>query len=126
MVPTLVKLEFATLLASEVPDNVSALAVPMFALTKAVVANCVELSLVVGVGAVGVPVNEGEAKGALVARAVLIVAMSDVLLIMFVVFDAILVGNVAIMAELTPPTLFTVLAKLPVPVPETSPVNVMV
>jgi hypothetical protein len=38
--------------------------------TKAVVASLVELSPALGVGAVGVPVNAGEASGALAARSV--------------------------------------------------------
>jgi hypothetical protein len=108
------------------------------------------ISPVTGVGAVGVPVNDGEAIVALnaislvfevilavfveilVSNAVML-AVFEVILFVFVVtlasmdvilalllvtlvsiavilfvFDAILVGKVAIVAELTPPTLFTV------------------
>ena len=45
---------------------------------------------------------------------------------MLAVFAFILVGNVAMVFELTPPTLFTVVAKLPFPEPVTSPVKVVV
>ena len=44
---------------------------PPFAITKAVVAILVELSPEAGVGAIGVPVNSGEADGALLLRTVL-------------------------------------------------------
>jgi hypothetical protein len=53
------------------------------------------------VGAVGIPVNEGDAMGALKA-------ISDVFTVMLAVLDATEVGNVPIVVELTPPTLFTV------------------
>jgi len=53
------------------------------------------------VGAVGKPVNEGDAMGALKA-------ISDVFTVMLAVLDATEVGNVPIVVELTPPTLFTV------------------
>jgi hypothetical protein len=53
------------------------------------------------VGAVGVPVNEGDAIVALKA-------ISDVLDVILAVFDATNVGKVVMVAELTPPTLFTV------------------
>jgi predicted ferric reductase len=46
--------------------------------------------------------------------------------IMLAVFAFTLVGNVAMVFELTPPTLFTVVAKLPLPEPVTSPVKVVV
>jgi hypothetical protein len=49
-----------------------------------------------------------------------------VLIVILEVFAAIDVGIVAMVDELTPPTLFTVVAKLPVPVPVTSPVNIIV
>ena len=49
----------------------------------------------------GVPVNEGDAIVALKA-------ISDVFDVMLAVLDAINVGKVVIVAELTPPTLFTV------------------
>ncbi len=52
-------------------------------------------------GAVGVPVNEGDAIVALKA-------ISDVFNVMLAVLAATEVGNVAIVVELTPPTLFTV------------------
>ena len=54
--------------------------------TNAVVANCVVLVPGAAVGAVGVPVNDGEA---LVARKAII----DVFDVMLAVFDAILVSN---------------------------------
>ena len=53
------------------------------------------------VGAVGIPVNEGDAMGALKA-------ISDVFTVMLAVLDATEVGNVPIVVELTPPTLFTI------------------
>ena len=52
-------------------------------------------------GAVGVPVNEGDAMVALKA-------ISAVFDVMLAVLDATKVGKVVIVAELTPPTLFTV------------------
>ena len=52
-------------------------------------------------GAVGVPVNEGDAMVALKA-------ISAVFDVMLAVLAATAVGNVAIVVELTPPTLFTV------------------
>ena len=52
-------------------------------------------------GAVGKPVNEGDAIVALKA-------ISVVFAVMLAVFDATKVGKVVIVAELTPPTLFTV------------------
>ena len=71
-------------------------------LTNAVVAICVELLSNAGVGAVGIPVNEGDA---IVARnnisavfAVILAvleAIDVVLLVMLVVFDIILVSNPA-------------------------------
>jgi hypothetical protein len=51
------------------------------------------------VGAVGIPVNEGDAMGALKA-------ISEVFTVMLAVLDATEVGNVPIVIELTPPTLF--------------------
>jgi hypothetical protein len=164
-------------LAFEVPEIAPIELNPAFeavieALTYSVVAIFVEISLVAGVGAVGVPVNVGEARGAFKAKLVLIVAISDVFVVMLEVavltldvklvmsdelvvilevFDNILVSNalstpvalvtsavildvlaftvvgkLAMVDELTPPTLFTVVAKLPVPVPVISPVNVIV
>lgn len=53
------------------------------------------------VGAVGTPVNPGEA---MVARN----AIAAVFAVILAVFDATLVGNVPIVVELTPPTEFTV------------------
>jgi hypothetical protein len=151
-----------------------ALEAVMDAATNAVVANLVELSPVVcvmpvvPVGKIGVPVNDGEFKFALLLKDVFNVAISEVLevildvaeltldvkvvmsdmlvvildvfvftfavsvLILFVfevildVFAATEVGKLAMVDELTPPTLFTVVAKLPVPIPETSPVNLIV
>jgi hypothetical protein len=50
---------------------------------------------------VGVPVNEGDAIVALKA-------ISDVFVVILAELDAINVGKVVIVAELTPPTLFTV------------------
>ena len=52
-------------------------------------------------GAVGIPVNEGDAIVALKA-------ISVVFDVMLTVLDATKVGKVVIVAELTPPTLFTV------------------
>ena len=125
----------------------------MDAATNAVVANLVELSPevcvmpVVPVGKLGVPVNDGEFKFALLLKDVFKVAisevlevmlevavftlvvrvvMSDILVVILAVFAATDVGKLAMVDELTPPTLFTVVAKLPVPVPVTSPVNVIV
>ena len=67
------------------------------------------------VGAVGVPVNEGDAIVALKAISAIFVVILDVLAAMALVLDVILavfaaidVGNVARVEELTPPTLFTV------------------
>ena len=146
------------------------------------VANCVVFVPGAAVGAVGVPVNDGEAIVArnkmsavfavildvfdvtlvsnaasafvaLVISAVMLdvfAAMSVVLLVMLAVLDVILVsnafsafvalvisavmldvfeainvGNVAIVAELTPPTLLVVVVNVPVPLPFTSPVKVI-
>jgi hypothetical protein len=89
------------------------------ALTYSVVAIFVELSLVAGVGAVGVPVNVGELIGAFNN-------ISAVFAVILAVFAFTLVGKVAMVLELTPPTLFTVVAKLPLPDPVTSPVKVVV
>ena len=52
-------------------------------------------------GAVGVPVNDGDAIVALKA-------ISDVFVVILDELDAIKVGKVVMVAELTPPTLFTV------------------
>ncbi len=82
------------------------------AFTYAVVANVVELSFVAGVGAVGTPVNAGEAKSAFVPNVVFIVAIELVLLVILEVFaftlevnevilevfEFTLVGKVAIVA----------------------------
>ena len=89
------------------------------AFTNSVVAIFVELSIVAGVGAVGVPVNTGEFIGAFKS-------ISDVFAVILNVFELTLVGKVAIMLELTPPIVFTVVAKLPFPDPITSPVKVVV
>jgi hypothetical protein len=89
------------------------------ALTYSVVAIFVELSLVIGVGAVGVPVNIGDAIGAFVM-------MSAVLVVILDVFALILVSNVEIVEELTPPILLIVVVKVPEPEPVTSPVKVVV
>jgi hypothetical protein len=48
------------------------------------------------------------------------------LVVILAVFADTKVGKLAMVDELTPPILFTVVAKLPVPVPVTSPVNVIV
>jgi hypothetical protein len=53
------------------------------------------------VGAVGVPVNEGDAIVALNA-------ISEIFVVMLAVLDAIVVGNADIVDELIPPTLLTV------------------
>ncbi len=52
-------------------------------------------------------------------------AIALVLLVMLAVFEAINVGKVAIVVELTPPTLLVVVVNTPVPLPLTSPVNVI-
>ena len=109
-------------------------------LTNAVVAICEVLVPVVAVGAVGNPVNVGDARGAFnnisaellvildvfAAIALVFAVMLDVFDVIFVskafsalvalvisavilaVFAAMEVGKVAIVTELTPPTLFTV------------------
>ena len=110
--------------AFEVPEMAPIELNPAFAatiefFTYSVVATFVELSLVAGVGAVGVPVNVGEARGAFNK-------ISDVFAVILAVFAATFVGNVAIVLELTPPTEFTVVAKDPFPDPATSPVKVVV
>jgi hypothetical protein len=89
-------------LAFEVPEIAPivlkpALAAVMEALTYSVVATFVELSLVAGVGAVGVPVNAGETSGAFKAKLVLIVAMSVEFAVILVVFAATFVFNVAML-----------------------------
>ena len=97
--------------------------------TNCVVAICVVLVDNAAVGAVGVPVNEGEAMVALsnisavfavilavfalIAVVLLVILavlalMAVVLLVILAVLEAINVGNVVIVVELTPPTLFTV------------------
>jgi hypothetical protein len=72
----------------------------------------------IAVGAVGVPVKEGEA---IVARN----NISEVLVVILAVLAAINVGNVAMVDELTPPTLLVVVVNVPVPLPLTSPVKVI-
>jgi hypothetical protein len=89
-------------LAFEVPEIAPielnpALAAVIEFLTYSVVATFVELSLVAGVGAVGTPVNAGEASGAFKAKFVLIVAMSVEFVVMLVVFAATFVFNVAML-----------------------------
>jgi hypothetical protein len=74
-----------------------ALAAVIDALTYSVVATFVELSLVAGVGAVGTPVNAGEARGAFKAKLVLIVAISVEFAVMLVVFAATFVFSVAML-----------------------------
>ena len=124
--------------ASGAPDP------PTNAATKAVVASCVVLVPGAAVGAVGVPVNEGEAIGArnnisavldvilkvfeTIAFVLLVIlavfaAIEIVLLVILAVFDVIKVGNVAIVEALKPPTLVTVVEKVPNPAPATSPVK---
>ena len=73
----------------------------------------------IAVGAVGVPVKEGEA---IVARN----NISEVLVVILAVLAAINVGNVAMVDELTPPTLLVVVLNVPVPLPLTSPVKVII
>lgn len=51
-----------------------------------------------------------------------ILAVLDAIFVVFVVTAP---GNVAMVAELTPPTLLIVVGKVPVPLPVTSPVNVI-
>jgi hypothetical protein len=100
--------------------------------TKAVVAICDVLVPKAAVGAVGVPVKEGDA---IVARnnisavfAVMLVvfdAIELVLLVMLVVLEAIKVGKVPMVVELTPPTELIVVVNVPVPLPLASPINVI-
>ena len=80
------------------------------------VAICDVLVPKAAVGAVGVPVKEGDAMVARNNR-------SDVFAVMLAVFDAIKVGKVPIVVELTPPTALMVVVNVPVPLPLTSPVN---
>ena len=54
------------------------------------------------------------------------VAISDVFVVMLFVLELILESKFDIVDELTPPILFTVVVKLPVPVPSTSPVKLIV
>ena len=54
------------------------------------------------------------------------VAILFVFVVILDVCDETVVGKVAIVEEFIPPTLFTVVAKLPVPLPVTSPVKVIV
>ena len=65
-----------------------------------------------------------------VSSAALAVDASEVIAVVFavilVVFDATEVGKPAIVAAVIPPTLFTVVAKLPFPDPVTSPVKVVI
>ena len=80
--------------------------------------------------------NAFSAFVALVVSAVILAVLADTFVfnvaILFVfevildVFAAIDVGKLAMVDELTPPILFTVVTKLPVPIPVTSPVNVIV
>jgi hypothetical protein len=89
-------------LAFEVPEIAPivlkpALAAVMEALTYSVVATFVELSLVAGVGAVGVPVNAGETSGAFKAKLVLIVAMSVEFAVILVEFADTFVFSVAML-----------------------------
>ena len=51
--------------------------------------------------------------------------ISEVLVVILAVLAAINVGKVAIVDELTPPTLFVVVVNAPVPLPLTSPVKVI-
>ena len=52
-------------------------------------------------------------------------AIALVLLVILIVFEAINVGKVAMVVELTPPTLLVVVVNVPVPLPLTSPVKVI-
>lgn len=165
IVPTLDKLEPVMVAANVVPVKVPALTVAKFAFTYSVVASVVELSLVAGVGAVGIPVRAGEAIGAfnkisdvfdvilvvfatialvfevILAELELTVVVNEAKLVVSVCSAALAVvasaaiavvlfvikpGNVVIVAELTPPTEFTVVANDPFPDPVTSPVKVVV
>jgi hypothetical protein len=149
--------------ALEVPEISPIILIPAFAavidaFTYSVVAILVELSLVAGVGAVGTPVNAGDARGALKRMSAVLVEILFVFVVILAVFEVILVSNalsafvalvvsllilvvfavmlavfvlievgkVAMVAELTPPTLFTVVAKLPLPDPVISPVKVVI
>jgi hypothetical protein len=101
----------------------------ILAATNAVVANWVEIVPVAAVGAVGVPVNDGDAMVArnnisamfvvilavlalmafvLLVMLAVLALMAFVLLVILKVLEAIRVGNVVIVDEFTPPTLFTV------------------
>ncbi len=67
-------------------------------------------------------VNVSSAALAVVASAEIAVAFA----VMLAVFVATAVGKPPIVAAVIPPTIFTVVAKLPLPDPVTSPVNVVV
>ena len=113
----LITAPFAFEVAAILPIELNpALAATMDAFTNSVVAIFVELSFVAGVGAEGTPVNVGEAIGAFKSK-------SAVFAVILKVFELTLEGKVAIVLELTPPILFTVVVKLPFPDPVTSPVN---
>ena len=66
--------------------------------TNAVVAICVLLVPAAGVGAVGVPVKDGEAIVALNAMSLVLVAMSLVLVVMLAVLAVTLVSKEVILA----------------------------
>ena len=72
----------------------------------------------VAVGAVGTPEKLGEAILALNK-------ISAVLVVILLVLELILVSKLEIVEELTPPTELIVVVKLPVPLPTTSPVNII-
>ena len=118
--------------------------------TNSVVATWVVFVPTAAVGAVGVPVKLGEAivaRNAISVILVVILAVLDVTLVSnaastfvaLVISDVILAvlvailfvlaktaaGKLAIVEELTPPILFIVVEKVPVPLPLTSPVNVI-
>ena len=67
-------------------------------------------------------VKVSSAALAVVASAVIAVVFA----VMLIVFDATVIGKPAIVEAVMPPTLFTVVAKLPFPDPVTSPVKVVI
>ena len=97
----------------------------ILAKTNSVVATCVVFVPNDAVGAVGVPVNEGDA---MVARNAISLVFDVMLAVFEAIFKVLVVtidGKVEIVDELTPPTLFIVVEKVPVPLPVTSPIKVI-
>ena len=102
-----------------VDASASGVAAPVTKLeTKAVVATWFEIVPGDAVGAVGVPVNAGDAIVALNN-------ISAVFAVILAVLDAIKVGSVAMVDEFTPPTALIVVVNVPIPLPLASPVKVI-